>query len=257
MQKIVLFVDHYIGYRILKNVGELANNKYLSPIAVITTQDNGKKWWPGVEPLAKSFNIPFFRYNISDLLEFKKLHEADYFFLISWKHLMPKQLFSIPRYGTINLHYSLLPKFRGTYPVNWAIIKGELTTGISYHWVDDTIDGGNIILQRKVEIENIDTAKSLYEKMDKAAYNAFTELITCLEKSPRYIEKPQNIADKNYTYTKDEFMKTNEIDLNSVFCANDFIQLLRGKTFYPEGKNLFFIDSLTKEKIFVSIILEK
>lgn len=254
----VFFVDHCIGYSILTKAMSLCDEKRIEIIAIVTTEDNGKKWWPGVEPLAKSLGIPFYRYNemvAVDMLGI--LDTVDYFFFISWKFLMPQDFLTIPRFGAINLHYSLLPKYRGSYPVNWVIINGETETGITYHWVSNAIDRGNIILQRKVRIENIDTARSLCRKMDTIACNAFNDLISCLDEDPLNKGIPQNDSDRQSLYTKKMFWESNEIDLNKEIRIEDFLRFIRGKTFYPEGKNMFFIDPLTKEKIYLSVILEK
>ncbi|MCU0327808.1 MAG: methionyl-tRNA formyltransferase [Chitinophagales bacterium] len=79
--------------------------------------------------------------------------------------MMPKLLWDMPRYKTINLHASLLPNYRGAAPINWAIIKGEKITGLTTFLIDEAIDEGNILLQEKIVIEDSDNFESLYHKM--------------------------------------------------------------------------------------------
>ena len=75
---------------------------------------------------------------------------------------MPPQVFSAPRLGSICFHPSLLPKYRGASAINWALIRGEIVTGLSLFWVDQGIDTGPILLQKEVKVDPDDTTGSLY-----------------------------------------------------------------------------------------------
>ncbi|MFK7812277.1 MAG: methionyl-tRNA formyltransferase [Maribacter sp.] len=77
--------------------------------------------------------------------------------------MLPKAVWQMPEYGTFNLHASLLPSYRGAAPINWAIINGETETGVTTFFIDDKIDTGEIILQKKVKIAEEDTAGSLHD----------------------------------------------------------------------------------------------
>jgi methionyl-tRNA formyltransferase len=76
--------------------------------------------------------------------------------------IVPPQVFSVPRLGSICFHPSLLPKYRGASAINWALIKGETVTGLTLFWVDQGIDTGPILLQKEVKVEPDDTTGSLY-----------------------------------------------------------------------------------------------
>src|ERR1051325_1053446 len=80
---------------------------------------------------------------------------------------MPKEVFSLPKYGTFNLHASLLPQYRGAAPINWAIINGEKESGVTTFFLDEEIDTGKIILRAKENIFEEDTAGTLYERLMK------------------------------------------------------------------------------------------
>nr|WP_299067529.1 methionyl-tRNA formyltransferase [uncultured Allomuricauda sp.] len=79
--------------------------------------------------------------------------------------MLPKVVWQMPKYGTFNLHASLLPQYRGAAPINWAIINGETETGVTTFFIDDKIDTGNIILQKAEPISIEDNAGTLHDKL--------------------------------------------------------------------------------------------
>jgi methionyl-tRNA formyltransferase len=79
--------------------------------------------------------------------------------------MLPQQVWSFPKYGTFNLHASLLPQYRGAAPINWAIINGENETGLTTFFIDEKIDTGEIIDQVRLEIEKTDNVEDMYHKM--------------------------------------------------------------------------------------------
>lgn len=91
----------------------------------------------------------------------------DLFVVVAFR-ILPKDVYTIPRLGAFNLHASLLPKYRGAAPINWAIINGETETGVTTFKLKHEIDTGNILLQEKVAILPEDNVGSLYEKLMKA-----------------------------------------------------------------------------------------
>lgn len=79
--------------------------------------------------------------------------------------MLPKQVWDYPEYGTFNLHASLLPQYRGAAPINWAIINGEIKTGLTTFFIDEKIDTGEIIEKVEVDIKSTDNVEDLYHKM--------------------------------------------------------------------------------------------
>jgi len=79
--------------------------------------------------------------------------------------ILPKNIFKIPKYGSINLHASLLPKYRGAAPINWAIINGERETGVTTFFLQEKVDTGNILMQKSIDIAGDDTAGTLHDKL--------------------------------------------------------------------------------------------
>ena len=88
--------------------------------------------------------------------------DADLAILAFVSYIVPEQVFSVPRLGSICFHPSLLPKYRGASAINWALIKGESVTGLTLFWVDKGIDTGPVLLQKEVQVEPDDTTGSLY-----------------------------------------------------------------------------------------------
>jgi methionyl-tRNA formyltransferase len=91
----------------------------------------------------------------------------DLYVVVAYGQILPKDLLDVPGRGSINLHGSLLPKYRGAAPIEWAIIKGETETGLTTMFMDEGMDTGDIIDQVKVEIEPDDTAGTLGERMSR------------------------------------------------------------------------------------------
>ena len=78
---------------------------------------------------------------------------------------IPAEIFSIPKYGTINLHASLLPNYRGAAPINWCLINNEIKTGVTTFFINEKIDQGDILLKEEVNISDMDNFGSLYNKL--------------------------------------------------------------------------------------------
>jgi len=99
-----------------------------------------------------------------DFLQRLKALQPDVQIVVAYR-MLPEQVWSLPRYGTINLHGSLLPQYRGAAPINWAIINGEQQTGVTTFLIDKEIDTGKIILQDTIPIGKHETAGELHDRM--------------------------------------------------------------------------------------------
>lgn len=116
---------------------------------------------------------------------------ADLAILAFVPYIVPPQVFSVPRWGSICFHPSLLPKYRGASAINWALIKGESVTGITLFWVDKGIDTGPILLQKKVQVDPDDTTGSLYfNKIFPLGIEAIGEAVDLINKGdpPRIVQ---------------------------------------------------------------------
>ncbi len=154
--------------------------------------------------------------NRIDVLQPAKLTTLDATFdlaiLIAYGKILPQKILDIPKFGFINIHPSLLPKYRGPSPVQTAILEGEEKTGVSIILLDREVDHGPILAQKEVEIEDTDNHLSLNEKL------ALTGAEVLLEILPDYIEgklKPAAQNDKLATITEHIAKQNGEIDLQN------------------------------------------
>lgn len=95
--------------------------------------------------------------------------------------ILPKEIFSIPKFGSFNLHASLLPKYRGAAPINWALINGETETGVTTFFLDEKVDTGNIIMQNKCEITETDNAGTLHDKLANIGARTVLSTVSLIE----------------------------------------------------------------------------
>ena len=94
--------------------------------------------------------------------------EPDLFVVVAFR-VLPESLFTLPKFGSLNLHASLLPKYRGAAPINWALINGETETGLTSFFLKKSVDTGDMILQEKIAIDETDNYDSLAGKMSEMA----------------------------------------------------------------------------------------
>ena len=103
-----------------------------------------------------------------EFIEIIKSLKPDVIVVVAYGQILPEEILNIPKYGCINVHGSLLPKYRGSAPIQWAIINGEEKTGITTMYMDKGMDTGDMILKEEVVIADNDTFGTLYEKLKKA-----------------------------------------------------------------------------------------
>ncbi len=105
----------------------------------------------------------------------------DLFVVVAYGHILSKKILSIPRIGAINIHASLLPKYRGAAPIQWAIINGEKETGVTTMWMDVGMDTGDMLMSSRVTIEPDDTAAALHDRLAITGAQLLIETINRLK----------------------------------------------------------------------------
>lgn len=164
--------------------------------AVFTYRDAPDEniWFSSVAELAAEHNIPVYTPDdINHPLWIDKIRglDPDVLFSFYYRHLIGREILAIPRLGGINLHGSLLPKFRGRAPINWALIKGETETGGTLHCMTEQADAGDIISQCSFPITDDDTAITLHRKLI-AAIGPMLDKTLPLIKDGTFTRTPQN-----------------------------------------------------------------
>jgi methionyl-tRNA formyltransferase len=155
------------------------------------------------------------------LSELKKF-SPDLIVVVAFR-ILPEEVFLLPPLGTINLHASLLPKYRGAAPINWALINGEEKTGLTTFFIQKEVDTGNVILQKEVEIFPEETFGGLYERMSILGAQVLKETLDLLEKGNYVLKKQdESLATKAPKITPE----TCEIDWSKT--AREIKNLIRG-----------------------------
>ena len=178
-------------------------NSHCDILCVVTSQD--KKSGRGLrihQSEVKKFSIinnilikqPEDLKNIDFINQIKSMN-ADLFIVVAFRKI-PKEVYSVPKLGTINLHASLLPDYRGAAPINWALINNEKVTGVTTFFINEKIDHGDIISKKEVLIDNDDDYKSLYRKLSIIGSNLLLETIMMVFKGKFQIISQSKVNNK-------------------------------------------------------------
>ena len=119
--------------------------------------------------------------NNSEFIEKIKSIEPDVICVVAYGKILPKEILDIPKLGCINVHGSLLPKYRGAAPIQWAIINGESTTGITTMYMAEGMDSGDIILKKEVNIDEDETTGELWNRLSKIGGKLLVETLQKLQ----------------------------------------------------------------------------
>jgi methionyl-tRNA formyltransferase len=168
-----------------------------------------------------------------DFIEELKSLKTDVQVVVAFR-MLPEIVWNMPPMGTINLHASLLPQYRGAAPINWAIINGEKETGVTTFKLQHEIDTGNILFQKKIPIAEDDTAGTLHDKMMDAGASLLLQTIQELEKGDlKEIVQPNtsNQEPGILNHAPKIFKETCEIDWRK--STDEIYNLIRGLSPYP------------------------
>ena len=137
-----------------------------------------------VKECALKHGIPVFQpVKIREEESVRKLSEvpADLFVVAAFGQILPRQVLEMPRYGCVNIHASLLPKYRGAAPIQWAILNGDRETGITIMQMGEGLDDGDILLQKKIPIAPDETGDGLFDKLMILGAEAIVEAVPLIE----------------------------------------------------------------------------
>ena len=147
--------------------------------------------------------------------------------------MLPEIVWQMPKFGTFNLHASLLPQYRGAAPINWAVINGEKETGVSTFFLQHEIDTGNIILQEKINIEDNDNAGTVHDKLMNIGSGLVLRTVKEIEENKvEQIAQILNLKSEiSLKHAPKIFKETCLIDWNKT--AEEINNLIRGLSPYP------------------------
>ena len=198
MTKAIVFAYHNVGVRCLSVL--LAHE--VDVVCVVTHKDSPTEtiWFDSVAGLAARHDIPVItpeEPNDPAVVAELALLKPDFLFSFYYRLMLKAPLLDLPKHGAWNMHGSLLPKYRGRVPVNWAIIHGERETGATLHQMVEKPDAGGILAQQAVPILPDDTAFEVFNKVTLAAEMALDRVLPDLL-AGRAVAKPQDLAAGSY-----------------------------------------------------------
>lgn len=165
-----------------------------------------------------------------ECVEYLKKYEADIMVVVAFGQILTKEILDMPKYGCVNVHASLLPKYRGAAPIQWAVINGEKVSGVTTMRMDEGIDTGDMILKEEVELDSEETGGSLFERLAKTGAELCVKTLTAIEDGTATYT-PQDNAQA--THTKMIKKQLGEIDFTKP--AEEIERLIRGLNPWPSA----------------------
>lgn len=150
-----------------------------------------------VKQFAESKNLEIYQpikvRNNEEFINKIKSLKPDLLCVVAYGKILPKELLDIPKYGAINVHGSLLPKYRGAAPIQWAVINGDKKTGITTMFMDIGMDTGDMILKQEVEIGEDETTGELWNSLSEIGANLLVKTIEKIELASKQINEKENV----------------------------------------------------------------
>jgi len=192
------------------------------------------------------------RNNTEFINEIKNL-KPDVICVVAYGKILPKEILEIPKYGCINVHGSLLPKYRGAAPIQWAIINGDKTTGITTMYMNEGMDTGDMVLKKEVEIGEDETTGQLWERLSKIGGELLVETLKQIELGTVKREK----QGEDFTLAPMLNKEMSKIDWENK-TATEIKNLVRGLNpimgtySFLEGKKIKFwkVNAITDKELF-------
>ena len=210
-----------------------------------------------VKEFATQKNIPVYQpekvRNNSEFIEQISALNPDVICVVAYGKILPKEILDIPRLGCINVHGSLLPKYRGAAPIQWAVLNGDRVTGITTMYMGEGMDTGDMILKQKVEIGEDETTGELWNRLSKIGAELLVKTLECVENGTAPREKQGN----DFTMAPMLNKEMSKIDWETK-TAVEIKNLVRGLNpimgaySFLEGKKIKFwrVQSLTDQELF-------
>lgn len=163
-----------------------------------------------------------------------KKYEADVFVVAAFGQILSKEILDMPKFGCLNIHASLLPRYRGSSPIQWAVINGEEKTGVTIQQMNEGVDTGDILYQKEILLDRKETGESLFDRLEVLGAEAIVETLSLLEEG-KLTPVPQNEALATHTRMLDKAM--GELDFTK--SATELERLVRGLNSWPSAYTFF------------------
>ena len=186
---------------------------------------------PPVKEFALKHNLTVYqptKIRNEEALDLFASHEADAAVVVAYGRILPAGFLCAPRLGCLNVHFSLLPQYRGAAPVNWAIVRGERETGVTTMLMDEGLDTGAILLQKETMIGEMETSPELMARLSKIGAEALSETLARLEEI-----EPREQAEEKATFAP--ILKREDGLVNWAFDAEQIERRVRGFQPWPNA----------------------
>ena len=186
-----------------------------------------------VKECALKHAIPVFqprRVREPECIEELRKYDADIMVVVAFGQILPKEILEMCTYGCVNVHASLLPKYRGSAPIQWAIIDGEEVTGVTTMQMDEGLDTGDMLLKTEIPVEPKETGGSLFDKLAQAGAELCVETLEALQNGT-VTPIPQGETTTAYAKMLDKQLG----DINWNKTAVEIERLIRGLTPWPSA----------------------
>ncbi|MCI7813464.1 MAG: methionyl-tRNA formyltransferase [Lachnospiraceae bacterium] len=206
--------------------------------AVVTQPDKPKgrgkaMQFPPVKEIALREEIPVYqprRVRDPEFIQILKEISPDVIVVVAFGQIIPQEMIDLPKYGCVNVHGSLLPKYRGAAPIQWAVIDGEKESGVTTMQMDAGLDTGDMLLKTVIPIEENETGGSLFDKLSMAGAKLLIETLKGIEEGKII---PQKQGESTTPYAKMLTKEMGEIDWNKD--AEALERLIRGLNPWPSA----------------------
>ena len=191
--------------------------------------------------------------NNTEFLDEIKTLAPDVICVVAYGKILPKEILEIPKLGCINVHGSLLPKYRGAAPIQWAVLNGDKTTGITTMYMNEGMDTGDMILKEEVEIGPEETTGDLWQKLSKIGGEILVKTLKLIEEGKAPREKQTEEATLAPMLNKEmALIDWENSDANKIHNLIRGLNPIMGAYSYIDGKKIKFWKSkvLTKEEFF-------
>lgn len=208
--------------------------------------------YPPVKEAALAHGIEVYqprRVREPECIEYLRKYEADIIVVVAFGQILPKEILEMPKYGCINVHASLLPKYRGAAPIQWAVINGEKVTGVTTMRMAEGIDTGDMILKEEVELDAEETGGSLFDRLAKTGGELCVKTLTAIENGTATYT-PQNHEEATHT----TMIKKQLGEMDWTKSAQELERLVRGLNPWPSAYTHLNGKTL---KIWKTSVLEK
>lgn len=208
-------------------------------ITLVVTQPDREKGrgksliYSPVKECALAHGIPVFqpeKIKNEDAVAYLRGIEADVFVVAAFGQILSKEILDMPKYGCVNIHASLLPKYRGAAPIQWAVIEGEEVSGITIMQMDVGLDTGDILLQDELVLDKKETGESLFNRLAVLGSDLIVKALDLMEKGQLTRIKQD---DEKSTYAKMLNKKMGLIDFNQPAVVIE--RLIRGLNSWPSA----------------------